>query len=126
VFSTLSPVAILPEALSGDTERVSIATAQDWCASRGLTQIDLLKVDAEGHDLCVLRGAASMFECQKINAVLVEIHLGPGSNTKLEDVQSWLQQYDYVLCGIYDQQGSSANKLFWGNFLFLPSRMLSQ
>lgn len=126
VFATLNPLAVLPEALSGEKESVTTTTVTEWCTSRGLPGIDLLKVDAEGHDLCVLMGAAAMFERQTIGAVLVEIHLGPKGDPKLDSVRGWLEQYHYVLCGIYDQHCWSAKRLFFGNFLFLPARMISQ
>lgn len=125
-LATLNPKFILTSSLSGEKETVRTSTVQDWCSSKGLTHVDLLKVDTEGNDLSVLQGAALMFERQKIGAVLVEIHMGTQVDPTLETIRSWMEQYDYVPCGIYGQGGWASKKLFWGNFLFLPPRMIQQ
>lgn len=126
VQSTFNPTLPQPGALSGKTETVHMTTAEQWCESNGIAQIDFLKVDAEGHDLHVLRGAAALFERQKVGPVLVEIHLGTHVDPTLEAIRSWLEPYGFVPSGIYDLQGFASKKILWANFLFLPSRMLRQ
>ena len=41
-------------------EPVTIVTVDDYCRTAGVETIDYLKIDTEGHDLKVLRGAAGM------------------------------------------------------------------
>src|SRR5579871_252798 len=41
-------------------EPVTITTLDDYCAGAGVETIDYLKIDTEGHDLQVLRGAAGL------------------------------------------------------------------
>jgi FkbM family methyltransferase len=52
--------------------RVSLATLDDYCEERGVQHIELLKVDAEGHDLSVLRGGARLLRTQSIDVVQFE------------------------------------------------------
>jgi hypothetical protein len=64
----------------------------DVARDLGLSSIDLLKVDAEGHDLQVLQGASAMFDAGRVHAVLVEVDFGRsavvhGSFTHIAD---WL------------------------------------
>jgi FkbM family methyltransferase len=42
------------------TETVPVVTLDGWCAENGVDRVDYLKVDAEGHDLAVLHGAAGL------------------------------------------------------------------
>jgi FkbM family methyltransferase len=45
-----------------------------FCEQHGITQIDLLKVDTEGHDLQVLGGFQSLLKAGQVKAVLVEFN----------------------------------------------------
>jgi len=47
-------------------ETIEVTTLDRYCAASGIGQVDLLKVDAEGHDLLVLTGAGRLFGEQRI------------------------------------------------------------
>ena len=55
-----------------EVEEISVTTLDAYCAEQGITEIDMLKVDAEGHDLAVLLGARSMIEHGQIAAIQFE------------------------------------------------------
>lgn len=40
-----------------EREHVTVRTLDDYCAAEGITEIDFVKVDVEGHELFVFRGA---------------------------------------------------------------------
>ena len=46
----------------------------DYARTHGITQIDLLKIDTQGYELHVLRGAATLFTEERIRSVLVELN----------------------------------------------------
>jgi FkbM family methyltransferase len=50
----------------GDTEEVSTTTLAQYAERAGLADIALVKVDTEGHDMAVLRGARPLFAQQRI------------------------------------------------------------
>ncbi|MEY2411394.1 MAG: hypothetical protein QOF48_4064, partial [Verrucomicrobiota bacterium] len=53
-------------------ERVTAETLDRYCAHAGITQIDLLKIDTEGHDLEVIQGARNLLHEGRINALQFE------------------------------------------------------
>jgi FkbM family methyltransferase len=55
-------------------EHVKVETLDTYCASHQINSIDLLKLDAEGHELEILRGAPHLFESKKI--VLIAFEFG--------------------------------------------------
>ena len=74
-FSTvasLSKAAV--EAFSDDLEAfdVDVTSVDAYCHKHEIAQIDLLKVDTEGYDLSVLKGARSMLSGGNVSAVSFE------------------------------------------------------
>jgi FkbM family methyltransferase len=95
------------EPASGRAERVTLDTVADFCARRGIAHIDLLKVDTEGHDLHVLRGAAAMLAEHAIDLVQVEAGMNPRNrlHVPFEAFKSYLEPLGYFLFRVYDQVG---------------------
>lgn len=54
------------------TETIRLTTADEYCAQNGIARIDLLKIDAEGHDFEVLRGASGMLARRAIQVLQFE------------------------------------------------------
>jgi FkbM family methyltransferase len=59
------------------TERVETDTLDRFCATRQIHRVDLLKVDAEGADLRVLRGADGLFRERRVTFVFAEVGFDP-------------------------------------------------
>jgi FkbM family methyltransferase len=53
-------------------ETVPVTTLDGYCAVNDISQVDYLKIDAEGHDLAVLRGASGLLERGAIRFVQFE------------------------------------------------------
>lgn len=88
VSSSLDRTLILPSKYTGEKETLRKSTVDNWCGAEGMTTVDLLKVDAEGHDLHVLKGAASAIAGGKVNAVLVEVQMGTFGDPTPEAIRS--------------------------------------
>jgi len=54
------------------SEQVRIDTVDDYCRAQGITRIDLMKIDVEGHELEVLAGAQRMLRDRAIGIVTFE------------------------------------------------------
>lgn len=62
--------------LAGVTTEEVVTTTLDACADHvGLDQIDLVKIDTEGHDMAVLRGAVRLFAEHRILAAQFEYNI---------------------------------------------------
>ncbi len=54
------------------SENVALETLDDYVASKGIKQIDLLKIDVEGNELNVLAGASKSLSAGIIQAIQIE------------------------------------------------------
>lgn len=70
---------------------VQTLTGDSYCARHGIDRIDLLKVDAEGHDLAVLRGFGGMLRNGRIGLTQFEHNeMSVFSRTLLKDFFDFL------------------------------------
>jgi FkbM family methyltransferase len=67
------------EGRSEDTERTAVRRLDEVCRELGIGSVDYLKVDTEGHDLEVLRGAEPLLVEQRIDFVQVEAGMNAGN-----------------------------------------------
>jgi FkbM family methyltransferase len=54
------------------SEIIKINTLDNYCSTHNIQQIDLLKLDVEGHELDVLQGASEMLKKQRIKMISFE------------------------------------------------------
>jgi FkbM family methyltransferase len=82
----LSPLSSLYKKEKGDyynvesmeeMESVAIGTLDEYCLDNGIKHINLLKMDVEGHELSVLKGAVKMLASGKIERIQFEF--GPAN-----------------------------------------------
>jgi FkbM family methyltransferase len=87
------------------TETVKVDTLTGFCDANGIQKIDFLKIDTEGFDLDVLKGAAALLDHDRIGIVQVEAGLSPLNTTHvpLEQLKTYLETKGYYLFGIYEQ-----------------------
>ena len=81
---------------------VPIATIDNYCYSNNIDKIDFLKIDTEGHDFYVLKGAQNMLKKNQIN--YVQFEYGPSnlfSRIFLKDIFEFIQKEDYEIFRIY-------------------------
>jgi FkbM family methyltransferase len=70
------PTQVLQVEVS-NTEQIAVRTLDSFCASEGVDRIDFLKLDVEGHELAVLRGAHVMLERGAIS--MIQFEFGPAN-----------------------------------------------
>ena len=101
---SLTHTLIAPKQYSGK-EEVEIVTVDSFAGEQGMEHIDLLKIDTEGFDLEVLRGASAMLARGGVSFVLVEVGFHPGDrrHVLVDDVRSTLMANGFYLFGFYGQ-----------------------
>lgn len=57
------------------SEVVPLTTIDRYCMEQGITRIDFLKIDAEGHDLHILKGAETMLQNEAV--LRIQFEYGP-------------------------------------------------
>ena len=83
---------------SGHTEEVAVTTLGSYAERAGLDHITLVKIDTEGHDLAVLRGARELFAGQHISVAQFEYnHRWIYARCYLRDAFELLQPLGYRL-----------------------------
>ena len=70
----------------------------DYCKRNGIERVNLLKVDAEGADLLVLRGFSEMFETHSIDVVQFEYgYTSADAHTTMKDFFEFFGRRGYVV-----------------------------
>jgi FkbM family methyltransferase len=118
---SLTNSLIMPGKFVG-LEDVKVLTVDGFASDNQIERIDLLKVDTEGFDLEVLRGAQNLLSSGKIAFVLVEVGFHPGDSRHVlfDDVRSFLLKIGYSVFGVYDQtmEWSGEQRLRFANVCF--------
>ena len=80
------------------SEEVRVTTVDLYCKTNGIETIDLLKIDAEGHDFEVIAGTSEMLDRHAIRILQFEYnHRWMGSRNYLRDVFSFLTPRGYMI-----------------------------
>ena len=94
--------SMVPGMLTGEghaRHTVSVMRLDDYLAERGIARVALIKVDAEGFELPVLRGASGFLEqANPRPPILCEVAPGayPLLGTKVTDLFEFLGRYGYI------------------------------
>ncbi len=79
-------------------EEVELTTIDLYCSTRGIPSIELVKIDAEGHDFDIIAGAAGMLDKHAICALQFEYNQRwIGARNYLRDVFDFLVPRGYVI-----------------------------
>ncbi|MCL6261244.1 FkbM family methyltransferase [Aquiflexum sp. TKW24L] len=78
-----------------EAELVEVMSLNGFCQENGISEIDFLKLDVEGHELAVLKGAKQMLEAGKIHVIQFEFG---GCNI---DSRTFFQDFYYLLSPSY-------------------------
>lgn len=79
-------------------ETIKVTTLSEYCENKGINHIDWLKIDVEGHELDVLRGAKSLFARNAIDMVTLEFGgCNIDTRTFLRDFHKFFKDLDMQL-----------------------------
>jgi hypothetical protein len=117
-----------------DQSRVEInkITAADFCKTHKIQNVHLLKCDAEGHDMEVIRGALPLLVDERISVLQFEYnHRWVYSRSFLRDAFMAIRNLPYKLAMlqpnhvlIFDQWHPELERFFEGNYVLIHSDAL--
>jgi len=95
----LSGAQVMDSANNPNSEEIKITTIDKYCSDNNIKNIDLLKMDVEGYELKILRGAKEMIKSGKIR--LIQFEFGAVSTEKysMQDFFDILSE-QYTICRI--------------------------
>ncbi len=106
-----------------DIETVNVVCLDDFIRSTGITRVGILKIDTEGYEMQVLRGARRSIEERIFDFIFCEVGFrGESHKGQFADICEHLWNHRYIFCGLYDEYriGPAASYVQFANALFMP------
>jgi FkbM family methyltransferase len=119
----------LPRGENVITEQVEVATLDEFCRKHQVDRVSYIKIDTEGGDVNVLKGAEHLLAEQRIDVVQLEagMNLHNTWHVPLETLKQHLESRNYFLFGVYEQVHEWPAKephLRRANPVFISRRMI--
>ncbi|SDJ63858.1 MULTISPECIES: FkbM family methyltransferase [Bradyrhizobium] len=110
------------------SEQVELDTLDNFVSKNGIEHIDFLKIDTEGYDLNVIRGASRMFEAFNVDIIQAEVSMNSDNtfHVPFVCVHKEMEQFGYRLFGIYEQVfewGKNAPYLRRSNVVYIAPKV---
>lgn len=108
--------------------QVPVVTLEQYCREQSIEQIDLLKIDVQGGEMMVLRGAEALLARSAVSLIYAEALFVP-----LYEGQAWFHELaahlaarGYALFNLYEMKhGRGLPQLLWANALFVSEAVRS-
>lgn len=98
------------------TIHVQTITAETWAHENSTNQIDCLWLDAQGHELSILRAAQNMLKHVRVIHTEVGFIEGYEGQPCYEQIKSWLEEREFQEIG---RDFENTTDWFFGNTLFV-------
>ena len=103
-----------------NVEKISVIRLNDYCIDNKITNIDLIKIDAQGNSFQVLNGLVNMLESKKISYLYVEAEFVEiYKNEKLfTEIDYFMNKLGYQLIDLYNLNYLSNGNIGWCDILY--------
>jgi FkbM family methyltransferase len=103
-----------------NTIEVDVTTLDIFTAQEKITEIDLLKMDAQGAELLILHGAKHLLENTAVRMIYTEINFMDiyRAGTKWYDLASYLGNFGFKLHAFYNLNYNQNGQLAWADAIF--------
>lgn len=103
-LETWAPYAVRFDRKS-KVRRIEVSTIDEFCIRNGINHISVLKIDAEGHDLAVMKRAKGLFDQRAIDFVLFEFNnfgtFVDAQGGSLNEIGFFLDQFGFQFVATY-------------------------
>lgn len=113
-----------PSDKTEDVQKVAVETVDYYMDREKINEIDLLKIDTEGHEIDVLKGAENTIKSGRIKAIFAECDfcMKDMQHTYFPDLLEYLSEKNFSMFGLYDVMHYGKNHgIGYCNALFLNS-----
>jgi len=107
-------------------KKIHVKRLDKFYETANIQHINILKIDVEGFEFEVLDGCGNMLHNQ-IDCILLEVgYEREETKVHFSDVEIYLEQYNYQLCGIYEIMRNLNNKkkIAYSNNLYIKKELL--
>lgn len=107
-----------------ESETVKVSTLDDYCLKNNIKNIDILKIDTQGYEDEVLKGALNTIKEGKISAIEFEIIFDDVYKKKFSffDLEKIFINYNFRLCGIdFANNNLFSGIVFFANALYIDN-----
>ena len=119
---------VMNKAVTAKTQHVIVKTINAYCVKNNIKHIDILKIDTEGYELEVLKGAESLLSSHSISFILCEVGFLHQNhrNTNFSVLCEYLARFNYNFVALHNVSGWKDhihNGNSYGNALFVSKSL---
>ena len=107
------------------SEKINVKTdtIDNFCKLNKIKRINLLKMDVQGAELDILKGATFLLENKNIDLIYTEVEFGKiyTDQPLFHHIALFLEKYNYTLYNLYNSVYQDNSKLFWADALFIKN-----
>lgn len=118
ILDYLNPIG---EDMVCNEEEVPLRTVPSICEEHKLAGIDLLKIDTQGYDLHVMKGAESLLKAHKVGVILTEVIMVQmyDGQAWFHDVCTYLHELGFRLCCMHGINREGDPFIHWADAVFV-------
>jgi FkbM family methyltransferase len=107
------------------TIKTRTETVDNFCSKEGIKKIDILKIDIQGGELKVLKGASEMLDKQQIRLIYLEVEfvLLYEGQPLFSEISEYLLKKGYRIFDLGNLERSSSGQLVSGDALFISNKL---
>ncbi|MDP4252080.1 MAG: FkbM family methyltransferase [Bacteroidota bacterium] len=108
---------------NSNIEKVKIDTIDNFCEKENINRVDILKLDVQGGEMLVLKGADRMLSSAKVKMIFTEVEfIEIYKNQPLfHDITAYLTRYNYKLFGLFDTHWLENGQIAWCDAVYIKA-----
>jgi FkbM family methyltransferase len=101
---------------------ISINTLDSWLEANAIAKLDILKIDTEGFEVAVIKGASNTLSQKRLSSLIVEVGLAPhdSQHCDMQEIVALLESYGYRMANLFDVVHDPGPYMAYCNALFRP------
>jgi len=109
---------------STETVTVNVVQLDKYLDQCGIGSIDILKMDAQGSELDILKGASGLLSRHGVNVIYTEVQFMRlyEKAALYHEIATFLAEFGYELHNLYGFVHNQKGELGWGDAIFVQKR----